>query len=413
MLGWLFLPESNPIEGTSNLITLDGLPDLDKRSIIILVTSLLLIIKEFSGKVFREKFKFRILDTIIVVYLLSTFATNYYVGNEFKEPFSDFRHRSISLGIPYLIGRIYFSNIRFHLVLAKKTLYFLLLYVPLFLYEFRLSPQIHNLVYGYQQLGSFTQSARNLGWRPTVFLRHGLELSLALSFAGIVGFWLVRSRVLSKGFEIIGVFLIFICLFLSQSYGAILILAVSISVLLVCRYIKIGFALILLFLLPTFYISSKISGFKIEEPIIETARGFLPQRRFQSLSYRLEQESYLLDSLKDHKILGKSRTLSLKNLAKKVVRDSRWIIEYSDGGLLSLIPFFSILTLPIFGLYRLAPASLWHTKRYCSTAALAVGIGMLSWDLLINNFISSVHFLILGGLVYPINIKKKYYYIVK
>ena len=50
-----------------------------------------------------------------------------------------------------------------------------LLYVPLCLFEIRMSPQLHKLVYGFHQ-HIFAQTFRFEGWRPTVFLQHGLAV---------------------------------------------------------------------------------------------------------------------------------------------------------------------------------------------------------------------------------------------
>ena len=53
-----------------------------------------------------------------------------------------------------------------------------LLYSLFALVELRLSPRIHAWVYGYQQTEDFAQAIRFGGYRPMVFMAHGLALSL-------------------------------------------------------------------------------------------------------------------------------------------------------------------------------------------------------------------------------------------
>ena len=55
-----------------------------------------------------------------------------------------------------------------------------LIYVPLCLFEVRMSPQLHNMVYGFAQ-HSFGQTVRGGGWRPMVFMQHGLAVGLFMS----------------------------------------------------------------------------------------------------------------------------------------------------------------------------------------------------------------------------------------
>ena len=68
-----------------------------------------------------------------------------------------------------------------------------LLYSLFALVELRLSPRIHAWVYGYQQTEDFAQAIRFGGYRPMVFMQHGLELGLWMSAACLAGYWLWRA----------------------------------------------------------------------------------------------------------------------------------------------------------------------------------------------------------------------------
>ena len=58
-------------------------------------------------------------------------------------------------------------------------------YVPLITYELHMAPQLHNRFYGYFQ-HDFSQTLRGTGYRPMVFMAHGLTLSLFMAFSSVV-----------------------------------------------------------------------------------------------------------------------------------------------------------------------------------------------------------------------------------
>ncbi len=65
-------------------------------------------------------------------------------------------------------------------------------YVPLCLYEIRMSPQLHRILYGFHQ-HEFVQTLRWGGFRPMVFMNHGLALGLWMTLACLSGYWLWRT----------------------------------------------------------------------------------------------------------------------------------------------------------------------------------------------------------------------------
>ena len=80
-------------------------------------------------------------------------------------------------GAPYLLGRLYFSEPAALRDLALATVSAALAYVPFCLWEIRMSPQLHAIVYGLQPFG-FGQAIRFGGYRPSVFMTHGLMLGM-------------------------------------------------------------------------------------------------------------------------------------------------------------------------------------------------------------------------------------------
>ena len=65
-------------------------------------------------------------------------------------------------GVPYLLARVYYSDVAGSRDLAFVILIGCLVYVPLCLIEVRLSPQLNLWLYGYHQ-HSFAQSKQRFG----------------------------------------------------------------------------------------------------------------------------------------------------------------------------------------------------------------------------------------------------------
>src|SRR6185312_16543892 len=95
--------------------------------------------------------------------------------------------------IPFLIGRQFLRDasttreIMLVLVLAG------LVYSLPMLFEIRFAPQLHYWVYGYSP-SAFSQSVRGGGFRPMVFMGHGLVAALFAMMSAVAAAALWRTR---------------------------------------------------------------------------------------------------------------------------------------------------------------------------------------------------------------------------
>src|SRR6185436_11870738 len=143
--------------------------------------------------------------------------------------FQDMTNRTLSLGIIYVLGRIYFHDPKGLQDLALGLFVSGLVYMPLCLLEIRLSPQLHTWVYGFHQ-HDFSQSWRLGGWRPTVFMGHGLEVGFWMTSATLSGIWLWQSGVVRRILTFpawIWLLALGLTTLLCKSSGAIVLLAVG------------------------------------------------------------------------------------------------------------------------------------------------------------------------------------------
>ena len=78
-------------------------------------------------------------------------------------------------GLPYVVGRLVIQSFQDLRALLRGLFTLALVYSVLILFEARMSPQLHNWVYGYTSF-DFIQSIRWGGYRASVFLTHGLAV---------------------------------------------------------------------------------------------------------------------------------------------------------------------------------------------------------------------------------------------
>jgi hypothetical protein len=93
--------------------------------------------------------------------------------------------------LPFAIGQRVFKTAEDLRDLLDVLSLCALIYVPLCLFELRFSPQLHNWVYGYLPT-DFIQATRGTGYRPVVFMNHGLSVAMFL-FSGFAAALALRK----------------------------------------------------------------------------------------------------------------------------------------------------------------------------------------------------------------------------
>ena len=96
-------------------------------------------------------------------------------------------------GVPYWCGRLYLGSWDGLRTAAAAIVLGGIIYAPLCLLELRISPQLHHWIYGYHQ-HEFAQTKRDGGYRPMVFMAHGLMVGFWMAAAALTAFWLWRER---------------------------------------------------------------------------------------------------------------------------------------------------------------------------------------------------------------------------
>lgn len=135
-------------------------------------------------------------------------------------------YQLLAWGVPYLLGRLYFTDTDSLRLAAQAFVIAGLCYIPICLVEIRTGPKLYTHIYGYlpyQWIGA----KRYIGYRPVGFLENGNQLGIWMATSALIAVWFWAKRIVShiRGIPIAWVAIsLFITTLLCQSGGSILLL---------------------------------------------------------------------------------------------------------------------------------------------------------------------------------------------
>ena len=162
------------------------------------------------------------------------------------------------------------------------------------LFEVRMSPQLHTWIYGYFP-HSFLQQMREGGFRPVVFLGHGLLVAFFIMTSAVAAaaFWRTRARVVRLPAAGVTAYLggvLVLCKTLGALvYGAALVLLVRFT----RPQLQLRIALVLV-AIALLYPTLRAADLFPTRTMVELAQS-IDADRAQSLKFRFDNEDQLLD----------------------------------------------------------------------------------------------------------------------
>jgi O-antigen ligase len=312
----------------------------------------------------------------------------------------------IHWGVPYFLGRLYLVDAVGMKELAVGIMLGGLLYVPFCLFEILQGPYLHKIVYGFHQ-HHIGQAVHFGGWRPMVFMVHGLMVGLWMAAASLICIWLCRNRALPKVLGIspwwLALVLVGTTLLVKSVNGWVLLVMGSVLLFSAQRFRSHLLIYGVIALIPL-YLSLRGTGVWSGAEIVSLTAKALNEERAQSLTVRFENERLILDKAKRRPILGwdgwnRNKLHELAGFEVYVisVTDSFWIIAFGSYGLVGLTSVMISLLVPIVLFLRRHPPPMW-LHRYLSPCAVIVVILLLySIDNLLNAMVNPVFTLALGG----------------
>lgn len=392
---WLFLPEA--------AMALPGLPDYTKTTAT--CYGILIATFVFDSERFRS-FKFGWVDIPMLIWCICPLPTSLSNGLGPYDGLSISLAQTVLWGFPYFLGRIYLADLAGLRQMAIGIFAGGLVYVPLCLFEIRFSPQLHRIFYGGAAYADFSQSIRMGGFRPSVFMLHGLAVGAFMMAATLIGFWLWQAHVIEKMWNIPMPWLVGTLLFtfvLVRSTGAYALLAVGIMVLLVGKQFRTAIPMFLIILAIAWYlyINTQEVG-RFSDQILAAMANFSNPERLSSLEFRFNMEKLLAAKAQQRYLLGWGgwgRALIFDENGKQLtIPDSLWIIVFGGNGVVGLVSLFSAMLMPVFSLFwSRFPARSWTRPEVGSAAVLAVVIALYMVDCLVNAMTNPLYILAAGG----------------
>lgn len=302
---------------------------------------------------------------------------------------------SALLILPVLIGRKYFARPETHRLILIVLCVAACGYALLALYEVRMSPSLNRSVYGFTP-HSWRQHVRGGGFRPMIFLEHGLRVSLFFALALIAALGLFRMG-WKPGLMLAASLWLAVTLVLTKSLGAVMIAALVVPmVFFLSTRLLIFAAAAIAFSVLAFPILR--GGGYVPVDRIMTFASSIDANRAGSFNVRLENEDILLERAAERPVFGwggfgRSRVRNEKGI-DIVIPDGYWVIIIGVGGWARYIGEFGLMTIPMLLLF-LQRGRMNITR---DTAILSIILAANMIDLIPNSGQTPITWLIAGAL---------------
>lgn len=351
-----------------------------------------------------EKFSLHPIDIPFIAWLMSGFLASITNGLGPKDGIQEAFNTFTLYGIPYIVGRLYCSDPEGIKAMCRFFIFGALLYIPLILFELKMSPQAHAIVYGYMQ-HDFSQVMRGSGYRPMVFMQHGIMLGTYMSMSALIAIWCVYAKVFPKkmwGVPTVSIpVLLIIISVLCKSTGAVGLLIMGFLALFISSKIRIGVLVWALLLIPSAYIGTRATGYWDGQNLVDFVSDKFSEDRSLSLKFRFDNENILVEKAQEKQLFGwggwgRSRVYDEEGEDISTT-DGFWIITLGRRGYFGLLSVSLMVFLPMFLFVLKCPPRLWGKPEYAPTAVLAITTLLFLIDCMLNAMVNQIYLIFAGG----------------
>jgi hypothetical protein len=261
-------------------------------------------------------------------------------------------YQILAWGVPYLIGRLYFSDTEPLRLAVKAFVVAGLAYVPVCLTEIFTGPQIYAHLYGYQPY-RWVGADRYLGFRPVGLLEDGNQLAIWMATSTLLAIWLWRRRLLDRilGIPIAAVSaVLLIVTLLCQSAESILVLLCLLPFVFV-RKNSLHRAVVAIFLLGVLgYMSLRLANvislrmLVKQNAVAHSAEGFLRSIKRQSFGWRLSEDETHVGVALEKPLLGYGESNWWRNGSSRPW--GLWLLAFGMYGIVGLLALECLQLLP-------------------------------------------------------------------
>ncbi|MCT4554950.1 MAG: hypothetical protein N4A53_09710 [Pelagimonas sp.] len=404
MLAYLFLPEPPAA------FDLPGMPPMNKHTIPALAAFAILMWRGSSdgpilpvswvGKVLILTFVFSPIMTVLSNEDPVFFGQVGLPGLTIKDAVA-LMVQQFLLIVPFLLARQHLASGGAQREILVALMWGGLVYSLFMLIEIRLSPQLNLWVYGYYQ-HLFGQSIRFGGYRPVVFLYHGLWVAFFVMTSVVAAWALWRMDDQSKRIKLLGAaFYLTVIIVLAKSFGALLFVVLLVPMVVVLGRITQIRVAILIGLFAVSYPVLKGVDLIPQGKLIDAA-GIVDEERAASLEFRFDNENILLDRASERPVFGwgswgRNHILDPVSGNILTVTDGRWIIVIGVYGWVGFLAEFGLLVLPLILIWREAVSNREQdVSPLVGPLALILAINIL--DMLPNATLTPLTWMIAGAL---------------
>lgn len=390
-------------------IDLPLLPSFDKMSITAVAVLLLCwVYGTEAPRPHRSPLLYVFAAAFIISPILTSFTNSYELSTAGKSipgyyPLDGlkFAGRNVLLLVPMYIGSRFLSTDYARSALLRAMPAVALVYSLPMLFEIRMSPQLHRWVYGYFPHTSFAQQIRGGGFRPVVFLNHGLALAtfIALSLLATLVLLRMRARIFGQAPALVGAYISGLLL-LCKSLGPVIYAVLFAPVIMILRprsWMKIVCVASLFVSAYPFLRTNNLSPLDLVSKIASSVSA----DRLASFDVRVENEDALLAKANQKPFLGwggwgRSRIFDQWTGQDISVTDGGWIIYYGVFGWFGYLSLFGLITVASFRALKQTDKRV--TPENLTRGGLALMMGVYVLDSIPNGAQLTLIFIIAGSI---------------
>jgi hypothetical protein len=304
------------------------------------------------------------------------------------------------VSLPFLLGWALFRTESELRALLAAMVMASLIYLPFVFWELRMSPNLHYWFYGYSQ-HDFAQTVRGTGYRPMVFMSHGLSLARFLFVGTCSGFILghFKTRIWGVSAKSLGWFLL-VVLILCKSVGAIIFAGVTVPLLLRSKpatQVRVAF---IVALFVGFYPLLRTWDLIPTDQILATTKALVGEDRTESLGFRFMNEGLLLEKARRQLVFGwgqYGRNFAPLGWDGEAVPDGYWVIQIGILGLVGFITTFGTMLVPLILVRSRLKAIVFEPHRTL-IAGVALTLSLVALDWIPNGLFTPYPYLMVGAL---------------
>ena len=244
---------------------------------------------------------------------------------------------------------------------------------------------------------------RDGGFRPMVFMQHGLMVSMWMGMTALIGVWLWKSKTVRQIADVPMYVLVPVLVFtayLCKSKYALLLFATGIAALYLSKWLRTKWVVLALLMIPPTYMYLRAEGIVTGQSLIAEAKSLFGEDRSLSLAVRINNENELAKRAMERPWFGWGGWGAARvtdDNGKDLVTDSLWIITIGKAGWIGLAGLTAMLLLPMILVCFDWRAELWTHPLVAPVVVLGMITSLYMFDHLMNGMVNPIFMLALGA----------------